>query len=159
MFISSLHRRCIVVSLLDSSSATFWRMTVLRCARWPSRLRATPIVAGVWVVPAPREAAGYIVTQPCPVLQKSENKDKYRREGKGRVVLWCGVNQMVIHFFKVSVPPSSHYSIHPFLQIILVENSSCGKKLNQFRSPINSNNVWLPFSIILILLYVTETLR
>ena len=123
MFISSLHRRCIVVSLLDSSSATFWRMTVLRCARWPSLLRATPIVAGVWVVPAPREAAGYIVTQPCPVLQKSENKDKYRREGKGRVVLWCGVNQMVIHFFKVSVPPSSHYSIHPFLQIILVQNS------------------------------------
>ena len=39
------------------------------------------------------------------------------------------------HFFNASIPPSSHYSIHPFLHIIPVQNSLCGKELNQFRPP------------------------
>ena len=34
----------------------------------------------------------------------------------GRVVVWYGVNRMIIHFFKASIPPSSLSSIHPFLQ-------------------------------------------
>ena len=36
-------------------------------------------------------------------------------------------------FFKAFIPPSSLYSIHPFLKIILVENSKCVKELNLFR--------------------------
>ena len=39
----------------------------------------------------------------------------------GRVV-WYGVNRMTILFSKASILPSSRYSIHPFLQTILVEN-------------------------------------
>ena len=42
----------------------------------------------------------------------------------GRVVVWYGVNQMIIHFFKASIPPSSLYSINLFLQ-----NYPGGKKL------------------------------
>ena len=41
----------------------------------------------------------------------------------GRGVVCYGVNRMIIHFSKASIPLSSRYSIHPFLQIILVENS------------------------------------
>ena len=37
-------------------------------------------------------------------------------------MVWCGVNQMIIHFFKASILPRVHSSIHPFLQIILVLN-------------------------------------
>ena len=43
----------------------------------------------------------------------------------GRVLVWCGVNWMIIHFSRASIPPSGCYSIHPFLQIILVQNSQC----------------------------------
>ena len=34
----------------------------------------------------------------------------------GRVVVWYDVNRILIHFSKAIIPPSSHYSIHPFLQ-------------------------------------------
>ena len=40
----------------------------------------------------------------------------------GGVVVWYGVNRIVISFFKSSIPPSSRYSTHPLFQIILVEN-------------------------------------
>ena len=40
----------------------------------------------------------------------------------GRVVVWCGVNQMIIHLSEASILPSVRSSIHPFLQIILVLN-------------------------------------
>ena len=42
----------------------------------------------------------------------------------GGRIIECGmdVNRMIIHFFKASVLPSSRYSIHPFLRIILGEN-------------------------------------
>ena len=40
----------------------------------------------------------------------------------GRVVVWCGVNQMIIHFSEASILPSVFSSIHPFLQIILLLN-------------------------------------
>ena len=33
----------------------------------------------------------------------------------GRVVVWYGLNWMIIHFFKVFNPQRSLYSIHPFL--------------------------------------------
>ena len=36
---------------------------------------------------------------------------------------WFVVNWMISHFSKASIPPSNHYSINPFLQIILVQNS------------------------------------
>ena len=38
-------------------------------------------------------------------------------------------------FFKASIPTRSFYSIHPFLQIILVVNLLCGKELNEFNPP------------------------
>ena len=40
----------------------------------------------------------------------------------GRVVVWFGVNQMIIHLSEASILPSVRSSIHPFLQIILVLN-------------------------------------
>ena len=40
-----------------------------------------------------------------------------------RVVVWCCVNWKIIHFSEASIPPSVHFSIHSFLQIILVQNS------------------------------------
>ena len=42
-------------------------------------------------------------------------------------MVWCGtvcVNRMIIHFFKASIPPSSRYAIHPFLQFRSPKSSS-----------------------------------
>ena len=60
----------------------------------------------------------------CPIEKGSIQKGRQRSSllVKG-VVVWYGVNRMIIVLFKASIPPSSHYSIHPFLQIILVQNS------------------------------------
>ena len=40
-----------------------------------------------------------------------------------KVVVWWGMNRVSIHFFKASIPPSSCYPFHPFLSIIVVQNS------------------------------------
>ena len=40
-----------------------------------------------------------------------------------RVVVWWCVNRMIFHLFKAYIPLSSRYSIYPFLQIILEQNS------------------------------------
>ena len=50
----------------------------------------------------------------------------------GTVLVWCGLNQMIIHFSEASILPSVSSSIHPFLQIILVLNQCC-MELNEFR--------------------------
>ena len=65
----------------------------------------------------------------------------------------CGPNR--VHFYQnprswtsvVTIPPSNLYSIHPFLQIIPVENSSCGQELNLFRPPNSSDNLSLLFCL------------
>ena len=51
----------------------------------------------------------------------SYKKDLYRREGKGLVIVWSCVNQ-IIHFSKASISPSVPFFNHPFLQIILTIN-------------------------------------
>ena len=51
------------------------------------------------------------------------------------MVVWYGVNRMIIHFFKATILQDGFYSIHPYLQIILVENSWCVKEFNQLRPP------------------------
>ena len=55
------------------------------------------------------------------VLLCRTNKDDLKKHFSqnihfGRVVVWCGVNWMIIHFFKAFIQPSSRYSINPFLQ-------------------------------------------
>ena len=57
----------------------------------------------------------------------------------GRVVVWCGVNQIIIHFSEASILPRVCSSIRPFLQIILQLNLKCGMKLNKF---------WPPYSVL-----------
>ena len=44
------------------------------------------------------------------------NKSVWEKIYLGRVVVWYGVNWMIIHFVKASIPPSSLYSIHTFHQ-------------------------------------------
>ena len=61
----------------------------------------------------------------------------------GMVVVWCGVNQMIIHFSAASILPWVRSSFHPFLQIILVLNLKCGMELSEFRPP-NSSYDLLP---------------
>ena len=40
----------------------------------------------------------------------------------GRVLVWCGVNQLIIYFSEVSILPCVSASMHLFLQIVLVLN-------------------------------------
>ena len=66
------------------------------------------------------------------------SKDDLKKSFWRTSVPRLGVNLMISHFFKASVLPSSHYSIHPFLQIILVQNSYCSAAMNWFNSvPLN----------------------
>ena len=63
----------------------------------------------------------------------------------GRVMVWYGANQMIIHFSKASILSYSRYSIHIFIQIILLENSWCSKELNKLCSPNSSDDLCLLF--------------
>ena len=47
-------------------------------------------------------------------------KSCWRNLHVGRVVVWCGVNQMIIHFSEASILPSVRSSINTFFYIILV---------------------------------------
>ena len=71
------------------------------------------------------------------------NKSFWENLHFGRVVVWYGVNRMIIHFSKASIPPSSRY----FSKIILVENSKCGKEFNKFRPPNSSDDLCLLFCL------------
>ena len=64
---------------------------------------------------------------------------------------WSGVNRMIIHFSKASIPPSIRSSIHPFLKIILALNNQSSI---QFRPPTSSDDLCLLFCLIIILLYM-----
>ena len=64
------------------------------------------------------------------------------------MVVWCGVNQKIVHFSEAFIPPSVHSFIHPFLQIILVLNMWWGMEFNQFRSPNISDDICLLFCLI-----------
>ena len=50
------------------------------------------------------------------------NQSFWKNNNFGSVVVWCGVNWKIIHFLEASIPPSVHFSIHPFHQIILALN-------------------------------------
>ena len=65
----------------------------------------------------------------------------------GRVVVWCGRNWKIIHFFKASILPCVHFSIIPFFQIILALNlyTQCGMELNEFCPPNRSDDLCLFF--------------
>ena len=68
----------------------------------------------------------------------------------GRVVfgvVWTGWSSI---FSKVSIPQSIISSIQSFLQIILALNASVAWNYNQFRPPTSSNDLCLPFCLILI---------
>ena len=60
--------------------------------------------------------------------------------------VWCDMNQLIIYLLKAFIPPSSRYSIHPFLQIIrMVHHSWCDKELDQFRPPSSGGGLCLLF--------------
>ena len=64
------------------------------------------------------------------------------------MVIWYGVNQMNIHFFKASIPSSSLYSIHPFLQHHPGGNYPVQLyELNHFPSPNSSDDLCLVFCL------------
>ena len=116
---------------------------------------------------------------------KPKKKDKVRIEGKGcscwlgdvlecctnhlddlnksfweniyfwRVVVWYGVNKMILRFSEASMPPSSHYSLNPFLQIIPVENIQFGTELDQFRRLISSDDLCLLFCLYSSSMFIT----
>ena len=66
-----------------------------------------------------------------------------------RVVVWYGVNRLIIN-----IPPSSHYSIHPFLQItgILVQYTAASviPSPKQLRRP-SPSLLYLFFYVLLLL--------
>ena len=45
-------------------------------------------------------------------------------------MVWCGVNQIIIHFSETFILPRFRSSTYHFLQIILVLNLKCGMELN-----------------------------
>ena len=53
----------------------------------------------------------------------------------GRVVVWNDVNRKIIQCSESSILPSVHFSIHPFLQIILVLKSVVRQGIESMLSP------------------------
>ena len=106
---------------------------------------------------------GKFVAERVPL--QSQNDDLYRREGKvvadvlgtnlnAALAIYCNIKDYlktsflkIIIFSEASIPPSVHCSIHPILQIILALNLQCGKALNQFCPPNNSDDLCLLFCI------------
>ena len=81
--------------------------------------------------------------------EKEENTNVINFAGYSKCV-WCGVNQMIIHFSEASILPSVCSSICPFLQIILQLNLKCGMKLNEFWPPYSSDDLCLLFCLFLL---------
>ena len=69
----------------------------------------------------------------------------------GRVVVWCGVDQMISPFSETSMLPSIRSSINPLFQIILMLNLLCGMELIEFHPPNSSDDLCLFFCLILFL--------
>ena len=68
-----------------------------------------------------------------------------------RVVIWCGVNQMIINFSEASIPPSVHSSFHRFLQIILVLILYSASNWINSVPPTSNDDLCLLFCLILLL--------
>ena len=71
---------------------------------------------------------------------------------------WFGGISLHIYCSKASILPSIHFSIHPFLQIILELNLQHGKELNQFCPPNSSDDLSLlrcinPYSMLILHMY------
>ena len=65
---------------------------------------------------------GMYLNEALTIWQHGWFEEKFLGEHPlGRMVVCCGVNRMIIHFFKASIPPRC-CSINPFLKIILVQN-------------------------------------
>ena len=60
-----------------------------------------------------------------------------------RLMVGCAENWKIIYFSEASIPPSVHFAIHLFLQIILALNLQCGMELNEFHPPISSDDLCL----------------
>ena len=69
-------------------------------------------------------------------------------------MVWCGVNQMIIHFSEASILPSVRSSFHPFLEIFLVLNLLCGMELNEFCPPNSSDDLFLLSCLFLLLCFL-----
>ena len=63
---------------------------------------------------------------------------------------------MIIHYSKATIPPRFPSSFDPFLQIILALNGFCGI---QFHPPTCSDDLYLPFCLILILRLNSSNLK
>ena len=85
-----------------------------------------------------------------PHVQSFSSKDEFNKNfGRTSFFLEGGVLKLCepdVHpFFKASIPPSSRYSIHPFLQIILVQ-------ISQFPSPQAAATTYALSSVFILLL-------
>ena len=87
----------------------------------------------------------------CRISMDDLKKKLWKKIHFGRLVVWCGVIQMIIHLSEASILPSVCYIIHPFLQIILVLNIGCGMELNEFRPPNSRDDLCLHFCLFLLL--------
>ena len=87
-----------------------------------------------------------------PHVQSFSSKDEFNKNfGRTSFFLEGGGLKLCepdVHpFFKASIPPSSRYSIHPFLQIILVQ-------ISQFPSPQAAATTYALSSVFILLLHM-----
>ena len=76
------------------------------------------------------------------------NKGFWENIHFGRVVVWYGVNRMIIHFSKPPFHQVAFSSFHPFLHTHPGENIySAARGLNQFRPPNSSDDLCFLFCL------------
>ena len=91
-----------------------WKTTDLLALQHRRRIETeekAKVVVVVWVM--------YLNAELTIMQQGCLNKSFWENVHFGRLVVWHVVNWMIISFVKASISPSSLYSIHPFLHIIL----------------------------------------
>ena len=79
----------------------------------------------------------------------AQKKDKYRRNGKGRRCYWGTEFIQLLLKNRMALSFSSNHpgANHPILQIVLVQNSQRGKKMNKLCSRNSSDDLCFFFCI------------
>ena len=104
------------------------------------------VVASVWGTYAALAMHAHLAA-----IKDDWKKSFWKNIHFGKVMVQCGVNQMIRHFSEASILSSVRSSIHPLLQIILVLNLQCGMEQNEYRPPNSSDDLCLLFCLFLLL--------
>ena len=119
------------ISVLDSETTWAWPGDRVKTTLLPSTANTTKVrqkakvFAAVWgrcTLYSVQDVLECCLHYTSYISKDNFEEKFWKNIHCGRVVVWFGANQKIIHFSEASIPPSVHSYIHPFLQITLLLN-------------------------------------